>query len=212
MFKVSAALVFIPIFAGCASQSSQPIDLHGKTVGLAVYPIGDFYAMRNMIALGATGGPKDISAAYGIEDPAQWVGQELLRAIVRQCGAEASPVSIPTNTSSNWVVAKHRTEATNEAARAAGIDLLVRVRWEGGAAPLLTAPGHRFVDSNMYASVSAVRTGQRRDLFCRQESEGDPPTYDELVANKGRRLGEILDQQRKACLEEFRAEIVKICR
>jgi hypothetical protein len=185
---------------GCASQVSKPVDWRGKTVGVAEYPIGEFNLIKGTFDVA---NPTNISAEYGIDDPAVWVRDELLKTIVGRCGATVSPVRIPTDIFSNGVTSKRIYEATDRRALAAGIDVLLRVRWEGAYAGLF----HRAVITEMPGSVTDLRVGRRRVLYCRQDSNEGKLTVDDLLADRGARLKKVLDRQRQACLREFEAQL-----
>jgi len=202
---VLTMLVLFTALSGCASQPLRPLDWRGKRVGLVIYPLNDFAAIGHLGRLQLT----NISSEYGIDDPAVWIGQEVLSAVVERCGALASPVRI----SSRAPRVKHGilTAPGTATAEQNGVDILAGILWEGGAGALGTTPEHRIVDSNFYGYVREPRSQRGPQLFCHQESKLKPPTYDELVANKAERLKQILDEQRAACLTEFKAEIVKIC-
>ena len=201
---LTTLLLFI-VLSGCASQPLQPVDWRGKRVGLVIYPINEFAAIGHLGHLELI----NIFTEYGIDDPAVSIGEEVLAAVVERCGAVASPVrlSMKAPTVRHGILSAPKISTAEQN----GVDILVGIIWESGAGPLGTTPQHRVVDSNIYGYVRELRSQQGPQLFCRQESKANPPTYDELVANKATRLKQILAQQRAACLIEFKAEILKFC-
>jgi hypothetical protein len=215
-------LLFVSaVLAGCVSQRTTAVSdttgWRGKTVAVTARPPAGFAAMTGgkalLLGFGPIGGAiagagmasagKSIITENGIEDPAPRLDQDLLKVAGVQYGAVAAsiaPVSVDT------------TDVGKLAQAAVGADLLLDVQcYDRGM--MLRGLHHYDVHSSINVRVIDVHAAKLlAEGHCRQttDKEPNPPTYDELLAEKAARLKAILDTQREACSTKFSTEVLNI--
>lgn len=219
MRNLMVAVLAASMMAGCISVPKQAVSdkaaggWHGKSVALSDRPRPGFVATTaGKVAAGALFGVvgaiasqnaalasgKTIVEENGIEDPAPRVSRELLQIAQTRYGvvpATLTPVKVDT------------TDAKQLAKAASGADLLLDVQSLGAQFNYFpTNWSHYWVSSGLVLRVIDVRTGDvLGGGMCHRDSrkETNPPTKDDLLANKAELLKEILATQRDSCRDEL---------
>lgn len=202
--------------SGCVSVPKQAVSekaatgWSGKTIALTERPRAGFVAMtagKGAFALigaaAAIESGKTIVEENGIEDPAPHVSGELLQMAQARYGvvsASLPPVKVDTTDP------KLLSKAAN------GADLLLDVQSLGASFNYFpTQWGHYWVTSGLVVRLIDVHTGEvLGGGACRRDSRKDPnpPTKDELLANKAELLKTILATQRDACRDELAPKLL----
>ncbi len=211
MRNLTMAMLAASMMAGCVSVPKQAVsekaagNWHGKSVVLSDRPRAGFVAMtagKGAFALigaaAAIESGKTIVEENGIEDPAPVVAHELLKLAQARYGVVAAslgPVKVDT------------TDVKQLAKAAGGADLLLDVQSLGAQFSYFpTQWGHYWVGSGLVLRVIDVHTGEvLGGGSCHRDSrkEDNPPTKDDLLANKAELLKEILATQRDSCRDEL---------
>ena len=161
------------------------------------------FAMLGALAMIEAG--KKIVADNGIDDPVPLLSQELLQAAMQKYTLQ--PAAAGTVTVATDDVAK--------LAQAAGsADLLLDVQSLGATFRYFpTNWTHYAVDSAFIVRLIDVK-GKRLAAggMCRltSEKEPNPPTHEELLADRAQRLKAILESQRASCSQKFKVEVLNI--
>jgi hypothetical protein len=207
----TVAVLAASMVAGCVSVPKQAVSekaangWRGKSVVLSDRPRAGFVAMtagKGAFALigaaAAIESGKTIVEENGIEDPAPVVSRDLLKLAQTRYGvlaATLAPVKVDT------------TDVKQLAKAASGADLLLDVQSLGANFNYFpTQWGHYWVGSGLVLRVIDVRTGQvLGGGSCHRDSrkEDNPPTKDDLLANKAQLLKQILATQRDSCRDEL---------
>ena len=210
------ATIAASVAMGCVSVPKQAVSdkaaagWRGKTVVLTERPRAGFVAMtagKGAFALigaaAAIESGKTIVEENGIEDPAPHVGVEFLHM------AEARYGVVPSTLAS---VKIDTTDPKQLSKAASGADLLLDVQSLGANFNYFpTQWGHYWVGSGLVVRVIDVHTGQvLGGGSCHRDTRKDanPPTKDDLLANKAELLKTILATQRDSCRDELASKLL----
>lgn len=201
---------------GCISQKTVAVDdtnqFQRKTVALTARPRAAFTAGtagKAMFGLLGAAAMAEAGSAIvqenGIANPATAVGDELLAAAEKHYGVvKASMASIPIKS----------TDPAELAAAATGADFVLDVEDNGQSFFYYpTSWTHYWVATNINVRVVDVHKSKLiAEGHCAVNSQQDPnpPTKDELLANKAARLKSLLDSQAAECAGKFKREVLKI--
>lgn len=213
-FMVAALAASMVI--GCVSVPKQAVSdkaaagWKGKAVVLTERPRAGFVAMTAgkgafaMVgAFAAIEAGKEIVDENGIEDPAPQVGVEFLHMAQTRYGivpSSLAPVKVDT------------TDPKLLSKAASGSDLVLDVQSLGAQFNYFpTNWSHYWVGSGLVVRVIDVHTGQvLGGGACHRDTRKDanPPTKDDLLANKAELLKKILATQRDACRDELASKLL----
>lgn len=172
------------------SKRAKPVFFSRGLLGEAVGLIG--------LAAAAESG-NNLVAVYDIDDPADWVGRELIKDLVAQYDAVAGPdqeklvesfsigVVAATYSSAPFVLDSHT------------------VTWQIQQSPF--SPSRYKLTYRIRVKLIDTRTGKSlADGHCSHHDgpEGKLPTKSELLDNKAERLKQILHDSAAICLAELR--------
>lgn len=211
MLKRVAVLTLGSVLCGCVSVPKATISnqitssWNGKSAVLTERPRAAFFPMTAGKAafalvgtLAAVEAGEKLVAEDGIEDPAPRVARDLLQVARDQYGvvpAKLPPVRVDT------------TDVKQLAQAGSGADLVIDVQSLGESFNYFpTNWNHYWVHSALVVRIIDAKTGRAlAGGHCQRDSRSDPnpPTKDELLANKAERLKAILSAQRDACRDEL---------
>jgi hypothetical protein len=215
MRKVFVTIV-VMILGGCATNRPEEAQFQGwrgKSMALAVPP-ARFSAVTGGTAFlsGATNGWWDggaaskgatLAAENDIVVPSAQVGQGLIQAARERYGVVAVPLP---------VIAVNALSNPSQLARAAtGADLVLELSAATMLVIRLSSPGHYNVLTSMDARVIEVASAKTLvSAQCRESSSGEenPPTYNELLADKAARAKAYIVKQSAACSQELKSALL----
>jgi hypothetical protein len=154
------------------------------------------------IAAAARAG-KQIIEENSVENPAPRIANVLVEAAKNRYGVTAAPLA---------PLMLESTDTSTIARAGRGADMVFDVQSTGGSIePVLSQTGRYFVASGFRFRVINVASGHvLGDQTCVRttQTQPDPPTYDQLIADHAARLKIILGGQRDFCVEYFEPQVL----
>ncbi len=218
VMRLAAILLCSLCLTACVSSRTAQIEneksaaMRGKVVATTDRPRAGLVAMTPGKAMfGMIGAAAMIEAGNmildenNIRDPAPLVNRALLTAAQKQFGvvpATTAPVHIDT------------TDVNKLAAAAGSADILFDVQNVGrGFRYMGFKFGSYAVESSYKFRIIDVRAKKMiAEGFCFQSTKDDPnpPSHDELLADKATRLKAILDAQQDVCTNQFATQVLNL--
>jgi hypothetical protein len=216
VFRTFCYLLIVVALGGCVSTRTSAVDdgsrLNAKTIALTNRPRAGFMASTagkalfgplGVVAMEEAG--KKIAADNNIEDPAVLVGRDLLVAAENRYGAVAAsmpPIQIDI------------TDVTKLAHAAAGADFLLDVQSYGQLFSFFPGrPTYYWLSTTLNVRVIDIPHAKLiAEGHCAVDTrkDPDPPTYDELLADKAARMKAVLNAQSEQCLAKFKKDVLMI--
>lgn len=216
MKKLICAAALAVVLSGCVSAPIKTVgssnELQGKTIILSEYAKPDFTAMTAGKAMfgmfGAAAMVKagnDLVEKDGILDPSQAVGEKLAQDLQGARGERLLP--------NNKVIAADDNVSTL-LKDYPGADLIIDVKtinWMYGYYPSKWDKYHVF-----YSARLRVLDGKTGDLVAQAICKGDPtdqnnpPSRDQLLANDGELLKNLLQKAGDSCVKVYEKQILNV--